>query len=506
MANWRIVGNGPTFTESWTNNGAFIMTVRDDYIKFMHGDGTISILRGSGFVLDESTLTVSTGIVISINHYAQSTVAPWLLGALIDRVTGLSGDMSLIDPRAGWGIEQYWLGYDDDVRNLVQNPLLQTDHTFQMSWGDDVVYAGGGNDRVSGLWGNDRLFGQNGNDVLDGGFWEFPIVPSGDDYLGGGAGDDKLFGRDGADTLIGGTGADTVYGGSDNDILRGQDGDDVLDGGEQAMPNTESGDDMLLGGNGNDLLIGRDGADKLYGGADNDTLSGGSGNDTVVGGAGDDSISGDGGNDHINGGDGQDVLFILENLEDLTININNGRTTFTTASGERTVVQGVEAIFHLGGVAVWNDFWQEWTPFGSAEQGIGQFWNHFAYLDAGLDFIVRGNYILMTNFFDEVSATIIGHDYNDLLYGDENDQSMFGGRGRDTLNGKLGNDILDGGDGIDTAAFANFFGDLVIVQDADGFIVTSSEGTDLLRNIERIEAIEGTFEWNAGLGEWQSIF
>jgi Ca2+-binding RTX toxin-like protein len=62
--------------------------------------------------------------------------------------------------------------------------------------GCDVIYAGGGNDGVSGLRGADYLYGQRG--------W---------DSLTGGKGDDVLVGGPGKDTIIGGRGADVIRGG-----------------------------------------------------------------------------------------------------------------------------------------------------------------------------------------------------------------------------------------------------------------------------------------------------
>lgn len=57
--------------------------------------------------------------------------------------------------------------------------------------GDNLIYAGAGNDRITAGAGNDTLYGEEGNDQLN-----------------GGAGDDLLIGGIGNDTLNGGTGND----------------------------------------------------------------------------------------------------------------------------------------------------------------------------------------------------------------------------------------------------------------------------------------------------------
>ena len=348
MANWRIVGEGPTFTESWINDGATIMWVRDDRIKLMHGDGTISILQGSGFTYDEFDSTVTTGIVTSIQHYAQSTVAPWMLGSLIDRATDLNGEMRLIDLSAGWGVEQEWLGFDDDVRNLVQDPLLQTNHDFHMSSGDDVVYAGGGNDNVSGMWGNDRLFGQGGDDVLDGGFWEIGEADSGDDLLNGGSGNDTLYGRDGVDALVGGSGAD------------------ILEGG--------------------------DGSDTLSGGDDNDKLYGGAGEDVLKGGLGEDSFYGDSGDDRIIGGDASDAVFYLEHFDNLTIEAQGVGSVITGASSGTDFITGVEVLLTLDGAYFWSDAWLNWTKVAGPDAIEG----HFSEMFPDIFFSVTDEVLLMS--------------------------------------------------------------------------------------------------------------
>jgi Ca2+-binding RTX toxin-like protein len=68
--------------------------------------------------------------------------------------------------------------------------------------GNDLVYAGAGNDVVVGGNGADTIYGQGGNDLLIAG-------------RGGG----QVFGGDGNDTLSGSSGNDSLYGGNGNDLL-----------------------------------------------------------------------------------------------------------------------------------------------------------------------------------------------------------------------------------------------------------------------------------------------
>ncbi len=220
-------------------------------------------------------------------------------------------------------------------------------------YGDDIVDAGTGDDRV---------FGQLGNDILQGG--------DGADYVEGNGGNDTIFGGLGQDDLVGGSsnlfglttpaqrpdGSDTIYGGNGTAITRNETGDgsasddaDVMigdngniykiigaDGGfesfthqaqviprvvqhldysptgeagqhwltttDRAHPVLTAGTDTNIGGgdflhgeNGNDVIHGMTGDDALWGEAGDDDLYGQAGNDWVSGGTGIDGILGDDG-------------------------------------------------------------------------------------------------------------------------------------------------------------------------------------------------------------------
>jgi len=132
----------------------------------------------------------------------------------------------------------------------------------------DILFGGGGNDRISGGIDNDRLFGNDGDDRISGG--------RGRDLLDGGTGGDSLSGDKGIDRLLGRAGQDQINGGGNDDVLLGHGGDDLLWG--------SSGDDRLNGGAGRDRLAGQTGDDVLTGGAGRDTFtfSKGQGNDRIT--------------------------------------------------------------------------------------------------------------------------------------------------------------------------------------------------------------------------------
>ena len=182
--------------------------------------------------------------------------------------------------------------------------------------GDDTVTGGGGNDEIFGESGDDRLDGSGGNDMIDGG--------DGNDYLLGGTNltvsDDAVAaGFYDRDTLLGGAGNDTLSGGRDANDLQGGDGDDLLNGsGSRDSLDGGAGNDTLRGFGNADSLVGGDGNDTLFGdaldgprgGADNggpDTLEGNAGNDVLFGYFGNDLFRGGTGSDTLFGGDGDDT-------------------------------------------------------------------------------------------------------------------------------------------------------------------------------------------------------
>ncbi len=201
----------------------------------------------------------------------------------------------------------------DEAVSALGSEVDLGDQNDSATFGDRGLYT-----QVSGGEGNDVIRGdanapardfiaQSGPDayvqgnILDGG--------PGDDVLIGGAGADHLSGGGGADELSGGLGPDVLQGGAGNDKLFGGDGSDLLCGGfDDGVGNcygSNTGDDLLDGGDGEDRASGDDGNDRLLGGAGDDWLSGGPGDDYLSGGPGYDSVNGDTGNDTLDTRDGR---------------------------------------------------------------------------------------------------------------------------------------------------------------------------------------------------------
>ena len=198
------------------------------------------------------------------------------------------------------------------------------------------------------------IVGTNGDDMLDG-------TPGPDVIVGLGS-DDAIRGGLGDDVICGGSGDDNVAGQGDDDRLFGEQGNDVLDGGEGGccIVVTNTGDDLLRGGQGRDelhtsdfptagnTLHGDQGRDSLfvwsggwaYGGSGPDTIRQFSGNAHLEGGNGDDDILdwNDGGtqNETITflGGNGSDVLASEDTTSSTSMDGGRGPDTCTGGDTE----------------------------------------------------------------------------------------------------------------------------------------------------------------------------
>ncbi|MVW77157.1 retention module-containing protein [Pseudomonas xionganensis] len=156
-----------------------------------------------------------------------------------------------------------------------------------------------------------------------------------------------------------------------------------------------AGDDQLSGDAGANYLAGAAGNDVLAGGAGDDVLSGGLGDDVLQGGEGDDVLMGDAGADQLDGGEGFDVVDYSADSEGVTVNLQSGIGTAGLAEGDS--YSSVEGI--LGG--------------------------------AGDD-------------------QLLGDDQANYLSGGAGDDVLSGGGGDDVLVGGLGDDSLSGGAGRDS--------------------------------------------------------
>ena len=174
--------------------------------------------------------------------------------------------------------------------------------------GNDTLIASEGDDTLWGDGGNDRLEGGDGNDNIEGG--------DGDDIITDWGGDDVLKGNDGHDVIQGGNGINIIIGGAGNDfIVTGEDISTTFGG---------QGNDFILGAQFNLPTLGNEGDDWIEigtsdgAGGDNFAPLEDSpviGHDVFITGGGFDEVDGEGGDDitvfsdaedHFGGGGGFD--------------------------------------------------------------------------------------------------------------------------------------------------------------------------------------------------------
>lgn len=202
------------------------------------GDGDDIVVGGTG----SDAMDGGAGSdVISFSHDLRDAVQSGIRLNLADGTSSGRGDDSLA------GFESVEGTSFDDV--LIGNDAATT---FIPSFGNDEVFAGGGDDiiidhapRYWPVAGNDLYDGGAGFDVLswDGLIGE-PIIADLASGTASGQGDDRFSSIEG---LIGSERDDVLSGDEQDNILRGGDGDDNLDG--------RGGRDVLDGGPGIDVCL-----------------------------------------------------------------------------------------------------------------------------------------------------------------------------------------------------------------------------------------------------------
>lgn len=301
------------------------------------------------------------------------------------------------------------------------------------------VFAGSGNDTMTGGPGNDTLWGLSGDDSLHG--------LAGNDSLIGGDGRDTLAGDAGADTLIGGKGDDTYVLSDTLDSIvevSGEGSDLVLASVSIALAAqverltlTGSG---AINGTGNDLhnaLTGNGAANRLEGLGGVDTLDGGAGADTLVGGVGND-------------------VYITDGL-DRILELSNGGIDRVRSTATLTLGAELENLDLIGSAAI---------------NGTGN----------GLRNGLTGN---------AAANDLSGLAGIDSIWGNGGDDTLRGGDGADSLYGGDGADLLIGGAGDDTY-FTDSADTLSEASNAGIDLVMSAVSATLGANLEHLRLTAAT--------------
>jgi len=264
------------------------------------------------------------------------------------------------------------------------------------------------------------------------------------------------------DVLVGGGGTDIIDGGDGNDtnsfagIGLGVTASLAAGTASYGMINeTFTNIENLTGSSNDDNLTGDDGDNILDGADGNDTLIGGLGADTLIGGLGDDILVSDGA-DQLDGGEGSDTADFSGLEQGVIVDLD-----VETAGANQT----------NGGVD------------GPSQNG--------AILDAPP--AAGGQPVNGINLVD--IENVIGTDFNDGLFGNNEVNTIEAGAGDDLVHGFAGDDFLSGGEGTDTVLFSAAPAGVVVdlndqvddvTADGAGFAATGGAGNNVLSGFENV--------------------
>ena len=442
------------------------------------------------------------------------------------------------------------------------------DDTLDGGEHNDQLYSGDGNDTLYGRDGIDLLEGGAGNDKLYGGAGEDKLYGgAGNDTLNGGEDNDKLYGGLGDNTLAGDAGDDTIYDEEGSDIISGGTGNDTLiftdytQGTWLDLSQTSGTNARDSQGNDESIV----GIENIEGTSFNDTYTGNASNNNIKGGAGNDTITMSAGQDYLDGGAGINTLILrakagitagVENKDIFNITsgtfsqivslsgddsyhgnhyseVKNFRDIIGTAkddkitgtsSGNNTLKgeAGNDLIFGLGGNdklegGSGNDILDGGYGDDILDGGAGSDTAHYLSSSGGVnvdletniatgagtdtlisienivgsnyDDILKGNDENNTIYGAKENDTIYGKAGEDVLYGGTHNDTLYGGAGNDILRGEDGDDILYGGTGNDT--LIGEAGDDKIYGDAGNDILKGGQGEDILRGGLGDDTLEG---------------
>ncbi|MGH6860248.1 MAG: calcium-binding protein, partial [Phyllobacterium sp.] len=205
------------------------------------------------------------------------------------------------------------------------------------------------------------------------------------------------------------------------------------------------------------ILAGR-GDDTLSGNASANTLSGGNGIDRLFGHEGDDTLNGENGADTLNGGAGADVLdggngVDTADYADAAVAVTVDLVAGTGAGGEAQGDSYISIENATGGegddVFVSNNLANRFDGGSELDTNIVD----YSQSDDGLNIDLRLELQDSSGYAtgDRLISiqNVIGSNYEDTLFGDDEDNELLGGAGNDDLIGDGGDDWLSGGGGKD---------------------------------------------------------
>jgi len=314
---------------------------------------------------------------------------------------------------------------------------------------------------------------------------------SGPDEIVGDEQDNVLDGRDGDDILDGGLGNDTLIGGKGNNTVSYSSHDNVA-----VLPSEQ--DVISLGRNGADgsytrsglvsifglplfLTVETDvlrGIENVIGSSHDETISGNDQNNVLDGGLGNDTLIGGGGNDTVSYAS-HDSLPLLSNERDvISLGVNGADGRYTRSGVVLGTFQTVETDVLRGIQNVVGSNHDE-TINGNEQNNVldGGFGNDTLIGGGGNDTVSYASHNSVPAFFDEADSislgqngadgrytrsiqvqgvfqtietdvlrgfqNVIGSSHNEIINGNEQNNTLAGGGGYDIINGGAGDDTYD---------------------------------------------------------------
>jgi Ca2+-binding RTX toxin-like protein len=238
--------------------------------------------------------------------------------------------------------------------------------------------------------------------------------------LTGSSSNDTLIGNDQDNVLIGGAGKDRLSGGGGNDVIYAELGqDELIDGGDGVDTLHVVFTSGNIGTNGKIIdfdgasgfinienVVGTDFSDLFRADSKNNRIDGGLGNDKIFGRDGNDTLKGGDGLNFINGGYGHNIIDGTNSN-----NLNNGSTAgYDTSYG---------LLINLK-------------------------------LENGNATLASSGLSIPTLIDDYINiSSVIAGSGNDLIIGNDQDNTFWGSGGNDSIFASGGDDVIDGGSGFD---------------------------------------------------------
>ncbi len=309
--------------------------------------------------------------------------------------------------------------------------------------GDDTLFGDGGNDRLEGGFGNDIINGGAGDDIIvdSGGDDNIKAEDGNDvvhagpglDLVMGGAGQDFIFlGTDMGSEVFAGEGNDFIYGNKNAERILGNEGNDWI---ETGTFDGAPGDNF-------DEIFARDGIDG------HDVFLGDGGFDEFIGEGGDDVMVGSPGRGKMAGMSGWDWATYKDNVAPVDADLTRGIVFDENPTPpQNSTLDAYEGIEGLSG-SKFNDILtgsdvlaEERVPF--APGGTGAEGYRGSQLTKESLALVSGLQAVLGLTDAQVNAMVA----KQVIYSEG--EIILGGDGSDTIMGRAGNDIIDGDKWLD---------------------------------------------------------